>query len=199
MWQAMLLSIGLPPTKHILIHGFINLGGQKMSKSLGNVVSPHELVRRFGVDAVRFFVAKEFNQFEDTDISINRLTESYNANLANGLGNLTSRIMKLAEMHLASPVKIVHKLHQILESYLNNFEIQKAANHIWSEIGELDREIQAAKPWESGDAKIIKGLVEKLAHIGYSLAPFMPETSAKILLAIETNQMPKELLFPRKD
>ena len=198
MWQAMLMSAGLSPSKQILIHGFINYEGQKMSKSLGNVVSPQEIIDEYGLDALRYFVMREFNQFEDTDISREKLKTTYNANLANGLGNLVSRIMKLAETHLDTPVGQSRALTMgdKLKEMLDKFEIQKAVDHIWEQMGELDAEIQEAKPWESKDEEVIAGLVTKLAHVGYSLTPFMPETSEKILVAIKENKMP-ETLFPR--
>ena len=164
-----------------------------MSKSLGNIISPQDLMSRFNLDSLRYFVTREINQFEDTDISWEKFYKAYNANLANGLGNLVSRIMKLAETYLDSPVSRV-----ILDTELplEDFEIQKAMNHIWEEVGKLDKEIQEKKPWESKDKEVIDELVTKLAHIGHSLAPFMPETSEKILKAIEANSL-KEPLFPR--
>ena len=199
MWQAMLLSAGLPPTRHIVIHGFINFDGQKMSKSLGNVLSPEDIASEYGVDALRYFVARELNQFEDTDINKEKFLGAYNANLANGLGNLVSRVMKLAETNLDAPVEVDCELHETLKNHLDNFEVEKASNHIWSEISELDGEIQKSKPWESKDKKVISGLVKKLANIGYSLKPFMPETSDKILTSIKENKMPSEPLFLRKN
>jgi len=193
MWQAMLMSARLPPSKQIIIHGFINFGGRKMSKSLGNIISPQDLMSRFNLDSLRYFVTREINQFEDTDISWEKFYKAYNANLANGLGNLVSRIMKLAETYLDSPVS---RMTLDTELPLEDFEIQKAMNHIWEEVGKLDKEIQEKKPWESKDKEVIDELVTKLAHIGHSLAPFMPETSEKILKAIEANSL-KEPLFPR--
>lgn len=199
MWQSMLLAADMPLSRHIVIHGFLNFGGQKMSKSLGNVVSPQEIVDEYGTEGLRYFVSREFNQFEDTDISAEKLKESYNANLANGIGNLTSRIMKMAETHLSNPVKVgEHKFHTTLKTALDRFEIQKAMNHIWDEIGELDVYIQEKKPWESKDSEVIADLVLKLSHIGHSLAPFMPETSQKVLSAIKDNKMPAPL-FQRTD
>lgn len=197
MWQAMLMSAGLPNSRHIVINGFLNSGGQKMSKSLGNVIDPVEVVGKYGSETLRYFVCRDLSTFEDSDFTWERLEESYNANLANGIGNLTSRIMKLAESYLENPVKIEHKFHGTLAEHLRKFEIQKAMNHIWEEIGELDKFIQDEKPWETKDKKVIRGLVEKLTHIGHSLKIFMPETSDKILAAIEANKMP-EPLFLRK-
>src|SRR5690606_35159309 len=93
MWQAMLMSAGLPPSKQIIIHGFINVDGQKMSKSLGNVVNPLDLVNRYGTDSLRYYLLRHVPPFEDGDFTEEKFKEIYNANLANGLGNLTSRIM----------------------------------------------------------------------------------------------------------
>ncbi len=198
MWQAMLMSAGLSNSHQIVIDGFITSGGQKMSKSLGNTINPVELVDKYSAEALRYFVCRELSTFEDSDFTWQRFSETYNANLANGLGNLTARIMKLAESNLDVPVEISEDLHQTLTELLDNFEIQKAMNHIWGEIGELDAEIQEKKPWETKDGDVIADFVRKLSHIGYSLQPFMPETSGKILSAIKANKMP-ETLFPRKD
>ena len=103
------MSAGLPNSKQIIIRGFINSGGQKMSKSLGNVIDPQTLVNEYGTDAVRYFLAREVNPFEDSDVTLERIKESYNANLANGLGNLVSRVMKMATTYLTSPVELTQE------------------------------------------------------------------------------------------
>ena len=199
MWQAMLMSAGLSSSRQVFIHGFVNYEGQKMSKSLGNVVSPQEVIDEYGLDALRYFVAREFNQFEDTDISREKLKTAYNANLANGLGNLVSRIMKLAETNLSQPATVKSlAFDKETASLLDRFEIQKAMNHIWKEMGDLDSLIQEKKPWESKNEEIIADLVLRLSHIAYTLTPFMPETSERILTAINRNKMP-DSLFIRKD
>lgn len=198
MWQAMLMSAGLPNSAHIIINGFITSRGQKMSKSLGNVINPVEVVQKFGAEAFRYFVLRELSTFEDSDFTMERMQESFNANLANGIGNLTSRIMKLAETNLDKPVEAETKIHETLKDHMQKFELGKAMDHIWNEIGDLDREIQVKKPWETKDQEVIRDLVRKLAHIGDSLKAFMPETSDKILSAIKANKL-EEGLFPRKD
>lgn len=204
MWQAMLMSAGLPNSRHIVINGFITSGGQKMSKSLGNVINPKEAVEKYGAESLRYYVCRELSTFEDSDFTWDRYKESYNANLANGIGNLTSRIMKMAETYLSEPVEVEPEFHGSLKALFEKFEIQKAANHIWSEIASLDQTIQKEEPFkliktdEKKAKEIIVSLVEKLAHIGYSLAPFLPDTSDKILTAIRANKMP-EPLFLRKD
>jgi len=203
MWQAMLLSAGLPPTDHILIHGFINFGGQKMSKSLGNVISPEKVVEEFGTEALRYFITREFNQFEDTDITESRLKEAYNANLANGLGNLVSRIMKMAETHLDKSPELPEK--SIPRDYieaLDKFEIQKAVNIIWDKVRELDAKIQKTEPFklvktDSEEGKsLISEIVVSLYTIGLMLNPVMPETSSAIKDAVKKNVSPLTL-FPR--
>lgn len=199
MWQAMLMSAGLQNSYQIIIDGFINSGGKKMSKSLGNVISPEEVVEKYGAEALRYFVCRELSTFEDSDFTWERFKELYNANLANGLGNLVSRIMKLAEKCLSQPVTVKNPVFsKEVGSLLEKFEIQKAMNYIWSQIGELDTLIQEKKPWESDDQKVITDLVSRLSHVGCWLAPFMPETSTKILSAIKENKILIPL-FPRKD
>ncbi|MES2214127.1 MAG: methionine--tRNA ligase [Patescibacteria group bacterium] len=197
MWQAMLMSADLPNSHTIVINGFINSGGQKMSKSLGNVISPTEVVEKYGNEALRYFVLRELSTFEDSDFTWERMNEAYNSGLANGVGNLTSRIMKLAETNLSGPVVIQAESDPELEAHMNAFEHQKAVNYIWSKIAELDVFIQTEKPWETKDADTITGLVEKLGQIAHNLTPFLPETSDRILSAIQANKL-ETGLFPRK-
>ena len=201
MWQGMLMSAGLPTTNHIVYHGFITgEGGVKMSKSLGNVVSPVEIVEEYGTDALRYFLLREISSFDDSPFTIERFRESYNANLANGLGNLVSRIMQLAQTYLDEPAKIA-EWEDMGEyfAFLNKFETNAAANYVWEKIGELDKEIQEKKPWESKNKDVISGLVVKLYSIARMLNPLMPETSAKIKELIKTNKKPSEPLFLRKN
>lgn len=201
MWQAMLMAAGLPNSHKIVVNGFVTgEGGVKMSKSLGNVVNPVELVDEYGTDALRYFVARELSTFEDTPFTVERFKESYNSNLANGIGNLTSRIMTLAEANLSEPVAIAE--HEDMSEYfalLEKFEINNAANFVWEKIGELDKEIQDKKPWASKDKEVISDLVTKLYSIARMLNPFMPETSDKIKELVKTNKKPLEPLFLRKD
>ncbi|MBA3733462.1 methionine--tRNA ligase [Patescibacteria group bacterium] len=206
MWQAMLMSAGLPPSEKIVIHGFINIGGQKMSKSIGNVVSPAELIEEYGVDALRYYLAREVNQFEDSDFTLEKFKNSYNANLANGIGNLTSRVMKMASDNLDKPVEIA-EFEDMSEyfSFLNNYEITKAADYIWKEIGAMDLYIQENQPFKlvktdkEAGVKMISGLVVRLYSVARMLNSIIPQTSAKIKELIKSNTTPKEPLFIRKD
>lgn len=204
MWQAMLLSAGLPPSEKIIIHGFVTSNGQKMSKSVGNVVDPLDIVHEYGVDALRYYLVREISTFEDGDFTHEQFKEAYNANLANGIGNLTARIMKMAETHLKESVKTGEQAFpQEFTDMLDVLDVQKAANVVWEYIGKLDRYIQETQPFklikqdkEKGVA-VIEKLVVDLYKIAGMLALFLPETSEKIKTAVAGNKMP-ESLFVRK-
>ncbi len=206
MWQAMLLSAGLTPTHNIVINGFINSGGQKMSKSLGNVISPYDVVREYGTDALRYYVARELSTFEDSDMTMEKFKETYNANLANGLGNLASRILTLSEKYLDKAPEIPEKddFTEYFKFY-ENFEINKAVDYIWDEIGSLDRFIQETEPFkvvkvdEAEGKKLISSMVVRLYRIARMLNPIMPETNATLKKLIKENKKPEKPLFVRKD
>ena len=206
MWQAMLASAGLPQSHRIVIDGFINSGGQKMSKSLGNVISPFDIVNEYGTDALRYYVARELSTFEDSDVTMEKFKESYNANLANGIGNLTSRIMKMAQDNLnTSVVTTEEKNMSEYFSLYDTYEISKAGDYVWNEIKSLDQYIQENQPFkvvktdrEVGQ-KMISDLVARLHSVALMLAPILPETSEKIKTLIKENKVPETPLFARKD
>ena len=206
MWQAMLMSAGLPNSHQIVINGFVVSGGKKMSKSLGNVFSPYDLVGKFGTDALRYFVLREFNSFEDSDFTPEKFKEAYNANLSNGLGNLASRIMKMAETHLSTPISVlIGSFPKEFTKHLDNFDIQKAVDFIWGEISKLDESIQKTEPFklvkmnEKRGQEEIKKLVIGLSKIANMVSLILPNTAEKILEAIKENKMFITSLFPRKD
>lgn len=203
MWQAMLMSAKLPGSKQVLIHGFITSSGTKMSKSLGNVIHPFDLVEKYGTEAVRFFIAHDLNTFEDSDVTPERIRESYTANLANGLGNLVSRIAKLAENN-----NIVFEWHDEsvpidpeVEQKLNEYKFNEAIGLIWEAIRETDKLINEKKPWELEETPelndILDDLVIRIRQIGANLQPFLPETSEKILKQFSGKITSHPPLFPR--
>jgi methionyl-tRNA synthetase len=194
MWQAMLMSADIKNTDTVFYHGFINSGGQKMSKSLGNVISPYELVEKYGTDATRYLLLRHVHSTEDTDVTWDALDEWYEANLSNGLGNLVARIMQLSEKYLNQPIEIAIPSYK--QQHLNNLDFQKELNFTWSLISDLDGQIQKEKPWESKDVVIISELNVRLLKIAAALKSFMPETSEKIIQAVKENKKP-ENLFPR--
>jgi methionyl-tRNA synthetase len=206
IWPAMLLSARLPLPKSILVHGMINSGGHKMSKSLGNVIDPNDLISRYGKDAVRYYLAREISPFEDGDLTEERFKEAYNGGLANGLGNLVSRILTLSEKYLEKCPEIPeHSIPQEFKDLLNTFEIQKATDFIWKEIGDLDKFIQETEPFklvktdEIKGKEVISNMVLRLYTIARMLNPIMPETNATLKKLIKENKKPEKPLFLRKD
>jgi len=213
MWQAMLMSASLESSKQIVINGFIlGNGGIKMSKSLGNVVDPIQIINEYGTDTLRFYLARHVNSFEDFEFTMDRFKEAYNADLANGLGNLTSRIMKMAETNLEDTNLRMDTNdtngYEFSEEYKNameGFNIQEAANIIWQEIARIDNQIQTTEPFKlvktdpEKAKEIIKELAVSLYGVARMLNPIMPETSESIKLAVKQNKMPEKPLFARKD
>ncbi len=206
MWQAMLLAAELPNSHQIVVNGFITGGGGvRMSKSIGNVVDPRDIVEEYGTDALRYFLLREISSFEDSPFTMERFKDAYNANLANGLGNLVSRIMTMAETHLEFPVKVTNiNFHDNFVENIENFNLQKACEFVWLEIGLNDLAIQENQPFklvktEPKKAKeMIQKLVERLYFIAIHLEVFLPETSAKIQTLIKENKKPEKPLFLRK-
>lgn len=204
IWQGMLMSAGIKPTDKVMYHGFITSGGQKMSKSIGNVISPYELVEWYGTDATRYLLLRHVHPFDDTDITHERLDEWYTANLANGLGNLTARIMKMAEDNLDTPIEKPESAKYDLEytKALDNFEFQNAMDYVWEKIGILDERITNEQPFKmvkndpEGAKNIIRELVRELYTVASLLEPCMPETSRIITETILANKKP-ETLFQR--
>jgi methionyl-tRNA synthetase len=209
MWQAMLMSAGLPTSKQILIHGFITSEGQKMSKSLGNVVSPFELVKKYGVDPVRYYLLREIPSFSDGDFSYRRFEQLYNADLANGLGNLVQRVAKLCENANFSFQKSPHSPNyqeenksQKIENYLKKYQFDQALFWCWKKIKRRDEEINERAPWkkQGKDLEIdLAYLADGLLEIAHDLKPFLPDTAKKIgkIFEAEKIKAPKTPLFPR--
>ncbi|MFZ2886299.1 MAG: methionine--tRNA ligase [Minisyncoccia bacterium] len=206
MWQAMLISADLPSTRQIVIHGFITSGGKKMSKSTGNVIDPYGIVDEYGVDALRQFLARHIHPFEDSDFTMEKFKESYNADLANGLGNLSARILTLAEANLSAPIERPTEavFPKEYADALDAYNYNAAADYVWKLIGELDKELTDTKPFsvvkedpEKGKT-MIAGMAARLFVIARLLQPIMPATSDALKAAILANKKPANL-FPRKE
>lgn len=184
MWQAMLMSAQLPNSTEILINGFISVDGQKMSKSLGNVIAPSDLVKKFGIDASRYLLMDLGPVGSDMDVSYQKFTTSYNADLANGLGNLISRVAALAASSDAE-FKDGGELgfSQEVKMQLDSYRLDLGLSMIWRKIKELDKYIDRTTPWKlKGDKlnKVVVELVNNIRLIGFELSPFMPEAAEKI-------------------
>ncbi len=207
MWQSMLMAAGLPNSYQIIIDGFITAeGGIKMSKTLGNVIDPVEVVKEYGTDALRFFLAKEISNFEDSPFTMERFKEAYNAGLANGLGNLASRILTLSEKYLEKCPEI-REDDDFTEyfSFFEKFDIKQAVDIVWHEIGELDKFIQETEPFkvikvdEKKGKEFITSMVVRLYRITRMLNPIMPETNILLKKLIKENKKPEKPLFMRKE
>jgi len=206
MWQAMLMAAEIPNSYQIIINGFITAeGGVKMSKTLGNTVDPKEIVAEYGTDALRYFLLREVSSFEDSPFTIERFKEAYNSGLANGLGNLSSRVLTLSEKYLTE--KIIFENIRISQEFFDNlekFEIQKATEFIWNKISELDKRIQETEPFkvikkdETKGKELIKENILKLYEIALLVEVILPETSKKIQELIKANKKPETPLFLRK-
>ena len=212
MWQAMLMSADLPNTKQIMIHGFITSGGQKMSKSRGNVVSPYDLVDKYGIDATRYYLLAKINPFEDSDFTYAKFEEAYTSDLANGLGNLVQRVAKMAEglnlgkLQLAggSEASLLKKIEPLIQS----FKFNEALDIVWSEISGIDKYINRKEVWalpveekRKELRQIILGTegIKGLRDIAEALRPFLPETAEKIEAIFQgpAVKAPERPLFPR--
>jgi len=214
MWQAMLMAAGLPPSKHIVINGFIQSGGQKMSKSLGNVISPFDVINFFKTvtdfpeDALRFVLLHDIPSFEDGDLTMDSIKESYRANLQDGLGNLVSRIMKMAtsyEVRLEGEPRKPWPDEKGYEGAVNKYDIKEVMFLIEKSIGYADSFIQQEKPFKeikTDPERAKKNVLESLAelfHIAMALRPCLPRTADEILRLIRENKMPDKPLFARLD
>ena len=183
-----------------------------MFKCMGNVINPADIVAEYGTDALRYFLLRDISSFEDSPFTMERFKEAYNANLANGLGNLVSRIMKMSETNIQAPdIKFLDNLwneygnRKDYDTHLSFFNFTKACDIVWQKIANTDVYIQVSQPFkvikenkEDGE-KIIKIAIGDLYLITKMLEPILPETALKIRECILKNKMPALPLFLRKD
>lgn len=207
MWQAMLMSAKIKNTDTVFYHGFITSGGQKMSKSLGNVINPYELVAKYGTEATRYLLLRHVHPTEDSDVTWEKLDEWYTANLVNGLGNLVARVMTLAETHLRESVQISSEdtnIESVFTDKINHFAFNEAMDVVFEHVGKGDEYMTTYEPYkkiknpetEEVARADIEKLVRHLAKVAMHLAPLMPKTAEAMLGAVRENKKP-ENLFPR--
>jgi len=209
LWPAILSALKLPLPKNVLVHGFITSNGQKMSKSLGNIVCPVELVKKYGIDPARYFLLREIPSTEDGDFTYEKFEERYNSDLANGLGNLVARVITLGEKLKVkssksrtttknSKLKVkIDKAQKDCKKSLDEFKFNEALISIWDLISFCDHYIEKEQPWkESKNQKeVISNLLFAILEIAKILEPFLPETSEKILKQIKNKR--SKPIFPR--
>ena len=199
LWPAMLKSIDLKSPDLIYVNSFLSINGQKISKSLGNVIRPSELMKEFPSDVIRYYLLKFGPIVDDSDFSMNQLKEIYNGELANGLGNTVSRVFTLAKRNEVE-FKTPHSLFISLNEDFLNFRPDKSLEKIFSKISELNKDINEKQPWAMSDKLELKTLLEKYLNEIYfiilNLKPYMPSTCEEILESLNNN-FEKTNFFPR--
>ncbi|MDR1928782.1 MAG: class I tRNA ligase family protein [Endomicrobium sp.] len=218
IWPAILMAIGLPLPKKIYSHGFFTLNGRKMSKSLGNIISPEELINKYGVDATRYLIVSLVPFDSDGDISWEMLTLKYNNDLANNLGNLLSRIIMMAKKYFVTGIcyrrvindlKLVNDIIKIFKENfvqnMDNIQLHKAVENLQKAITFLNKQIEIDTPWKlikTSKTKVeiyIYSYLQAMNIIAIHLLPFMPLTATKIWHTIGTtgdiNEIAKEYFF----
>lgn len=204
-WPAMLLSAKIPLPNKVFVHGYITVNGEKMSKSQGNVVDPYEVVEKYGTDASRYFFLREIPPFEDGDFTYLRFEERYNGDLANGLGNLVSRVVKLSKDVKSSKKidKAVKKEAELAEKNTNKsleeFRFNEALQNVFKLVSFSNEYIDKAKPWinlhDNKSIVAVDSLIFAILKIADMLEVFLPETAEKIRKQVELKEVTS--LFPR--
>lgn len=211
IWPGMLLALKLPLPKTLYVHGFINVNGQKMSKSLGNVVSPQQIIDKYGVDAFRYYFLRHIPSYDDGDFTWERFEAVYNSELANELGNAVSRTVAMMNKYQKGVIGDIPESEHDVAPYFTALEdcrFDKAIEEVWEQVRGLNQYIEEEKPWEVAKNNDTEHLREILAYmasclieIGELLEPFMPLTSQKIDFIFSTGVVrPIEgTLFPKFD
>jgi methionyl-tRNA synthetase len=206
IWPAILLAAGLDLPKEVVVHGYLTVGGEKMSKSVGNVIDPNDWVAKYGADAVRYLLMREVAFGQDGDVSEEKLKVRYEGDLANGLGNLVSRITTLVEKNLDGilpqgerGIGVVH-----IDAAIEAFRFHEALAQIWEIVSMANKLVDEKKLWELSKTdkktfgEIAKFIMDHIRLIGQKLQPFMPETAEKISKIVNAEKITKaEPLFPR--
>jgi len=216
-WPAFLLSAKLETPKELFVHGYFTVDGQKMSKTLGNVIDPIDMIEKYGTDALRYYLLAKFSPFNDGDFSEEKLKDVYNGELANGLGNLVARSIALINKGSGGkvpevgnknpdehPLRVNDKIHNWKKSWrgvddnIPNFRFDEALKSIWSFITEVDKYINENEPWKliENDKDqfnwVMYGVLDSLHQLAWQIAIFMPETSKKIAEALQIQGLLKE-------
>lgn len=190
IWPALLLAAKIPLLETVFAHGFFTINGQKMSKSLGNVIAPHELVAKFGKDGARYLLLSAYTFGNDGDLALDKFTEKFNSDLANGLGNLISRTARLCEGIQFDAIAqededFNKKFSEEYQQRMETYAFVEILEDIWTKIRSLDKYFNETEIWTLKDSpealqEALKPVIQGLVDIGWELEPFMPETAEKI-------------------
>ena len=183
IWPALLFSAGIELPKKIFVHGYLTVNGQKISKSLGNIIDPIFIINKYGADSLRYFLLREIPVTTDGDFSEIALKERHNSELADKLGNLVSRVSALVERYGIKKCenKLIKNFDiKKIKEFMENYELDKALEEIFSFIDECNRHVQQKKPWETKDSGILYELADSIKAIAVLLWPFIPASCEKI-------------------
>lgn len=202
IWGAMLLSIKEELPKEVFAHGFFSIDGQKMSKTIGNVITPQQLVDRYGVDGARYVLLSAFPFGEDGDFSWKKLDEKFNADLANGLGNLAARVAKLCERCEFELIEDPRSIDaEDFAREIQNLNFSGAITIANNYLRKLDEKLSSDKPWEIKDneelKQVLKYYVDEIIKTTKLFQPFIPQTAEKILAQFSGKIKSGKPLFPR--
>ncbi len=210
LWPAMLIAAEIPLPESILVHGMMQSGGRKMSKTIGNVISPVDMMNKIGPEGLRFYFAHNIPIFDDGEITEDLIISNYNAYLSNGLGNLTNRLIKMMISYDVSvnfdnidKTDLYKKLDENLMKTLTDFDINYYSSTLWKELSAIDADIQNKEPFKlfktSPDEarKVVEDMLIRFYTIIYFIQPILPKTVSSIIQHIQDRQMPEKPLFPR--
>ena len=214
IWPAMLLGLGLELPKKLLVHGFVNIGGAKISKTVGNVIDPNEIIDNYGLDAFRYFFSRHIPTLDDGDFTWEKFENAYNNELGNDLGNLIQRVASMVLKYQAGVIGETSQAEHDMTAYhsaMDSLEFNKAIDEVWNMVRSLNQYIDSVKPWQVAkgigkDAEAEPHLAEILSHcagalvqIGDLLVPFLPQTAERIHQIFESGvvKLPEGVLFPK--
>ena len=207
-WPAILLALDVELPKELDIHGFFTINGKKMSKTIGNVISPNELVDKYGPEVTKYLILSQFSFGSESDIRVDHFTEKYNADLVNGLGNLLNRVTNMIEKYLDGKVDKLDKSDFIeqVNSKIESLKFREALLDIWKLIQDSNHLVDEAKPWDLAKnnehdkiKEVLQILSNNLYNIAVALESFMPDTAEQIKQIITAKKItkPDKPLFPR--
>lgn len=214
IWPAMLLGLGLSLPKKLLVHGFIDSGGQKMSKTVGNVVDPNEIIDTYGLDAFRYYFSRHIPTLDDGDFTWEKFENAYNGELGNDLGNLVQRVAGMITRYQAGVIGDAPQAEHDMKPYreaMDSLNFNQAVDEVWVTVRSLNQYIEQVKPWEIAKqrekdpdaeahlSEVLAHLVGGLLQVGDLLVPFLPDTAASIHRTFETGVVAaqEQVLFPK--
>lgn len=212
IWPAILMALDLPLPKALYVHGFINIDGKKMSKSLGNYVSPDEVINKYGPDAFRYYFLRHIPSYNDGDFSWEHFDAAYNNELANELGNAVQRTAAMVKQYQAGVIGDIPPAEHDIAQYqraLAGCRFDRALEEVWEQVRGLNQYIEEEKPWEIAKNKddadhlreVLAYQASALLQIAELLEPFLPDTAAKIQAVFSEGLIRpiKGTLFPKQD